>query len=56
MKIDVYSHTSKSISGDSHYRSISSELFAEIIKSTDVKIVAVTIYNYFDIEQCGIGK
>lgn len=51
MKIDVHAHTLKTKSGDSENRNISPENFSEIIKTTDVKIIAITNHNHFDIEQ-----
>ncbi|MCG8323479.1 MAG: hypothetical protein MI921_28545 [Cytophagales bacterium] len=51
MKIDVHVHTKKTKSGDSELRNIDKERFAEIIKTTDVKILAITNHNHFDHEQ-----
>ncbi|ACB85102.1 hypothetical protein [Natranaerobius thermophilus] len=51
MKIDIHAHTKKTKSGDSHKRNIDATCFEEIIKATDVKILAITNHNHFDIEQ-----
>ncbi|QNO14357.1 hypothetical protein HYG86_06000 [Alkalicella caledoniensis] len=51
MKIDVHAHTLKTKSGDSPKRNVDPDSFAEIIKATDVKILAITNHNYFDLEQ-----
>lgn len=51
MKIDIHVHTKKTKQGDSPYREVTPERFSEIVLSTDVKIVAITNHNVFDIEQ-----
>ena len=51
MKIDVHVHTRKTKKGDAHSREITPERFAEVVPSTDVKIVAITNHNLFDLEQ-----
>lgn len=51
MKIDIHTHTKKCKSGDAPTREISPEKFCEIILSTDVKIIAITNHNVFDLEQ-----
>lgn len=51
MKIDIHVHTKKCKGGDSEHRNINAEKFDEIIRLTDVKILAITNHNHFDIEQ-----
>jgi predicted ATPase len=51
MKIDIHVHTKKIKAGDSEHRNIVTERFSEIIKATDVKILAITNHNHFDHEQ-----
>lgn len=51
MKIDIHAHTKKTKTGDSEKRNIEPTSFAEIIKATDVKILAITNHNHFDYEQ-----
>ena len=51
MKIDIHVHTRKTKKGDAHSREITPERFAEVVLSTDVKIVAITNHNLFDLEQ-----
>lgn len=51
MKIDIHTHTKKCKLGDAHTRAITPERFVEVIRSTDVKIVAITNHNVFDLEQ-----
>lgn len=51
MKIDIHTHTRKIKSGDADSRNIEAETFIEIIKNTDVKILAITNHNHFDSEQ-----
>ncbi len=51
MKIDVHVHTKKTKQGDAQTREIGARRFHEIISSTDVKIVAITNHNHFDIKQ-----
>lgn len=51
MKIDIHVHTKKVKSGDSDGRNIDAEKFGEIIRSTDVKILAITNHNHFDLHQ-----
>lgn len=51
MKIDIHVHTKKIKSGDASTRSIARDTFVEIIKETDVKILAITNHNHFDIKQ-----
>lgn len=51
MKIDIHVHTKKVKSGDAHTRNIETEKFVDIIKKTDVKILAITNHNHFDLKQ-----
>ncbi|WP_026934281.1 hypothetical protein [Christiangramia echinicola] len=51
MKIDIHVHTKKCKQGDSEHRNIDSEKFDEIIRRTEVKILAITNHNHFDIDQ-----
>ncbi len=51
MKIDIHTHTKKCKVGDSENRNIDAERFDEIIRLTDVKILAITNHNHFDINQ-----
>lgn len=51
MKIDIHTHTKKIKQGDSENRNIDISRFSEIIKESDVKILAITNHNHFDLEQ-----
>lgn len=51
MKIDIHVHTKKTKQGDAKTRKIDSQRFHEIVSSTDVKIVAITNHNVFDLPQ-----
>ncbi len=51
MKIDIHTHTKKCKSGDAPTREISPENFCDIILSTEVRIIAITNHNVFDLEQ-----
>ncbi|VDH15461.1 Predicted ATP-binding protein involved in virulence [Algoriella xinjiangensis] len=51
MKIDIHTHTKKIKQGDSEHRNVDVSKFSEIIKETDVKILAITNHNHFDQEQ-----
>jgi len=51
MKIDIHTHTKKIKQGDSEHRNIDVDRFTEIIKETDVKILAITNHNHFDYKQ-----
>ncbi|CAM4357087.1 hypothetical protein [Flavobacterium terrigena] len=48
MKIDIHTHTKKVKQGDSLNRNVSVDKFTDIIKETDVKILAITNHNHFD--------
>lgn len=51
MKIDIHTHTKKCKSGDAHTREISTADFCETILATDVRIIAITNHNVFDLKQ-----
>lgn len=51
MKIDIHVHTKKVKQGDSPLREVTPERFAEVVLSTDVKIIAITNHNLFDLQQ-----
>lgn len=51
MKIDIHAHTRKIKSGDAPTRNIDKEKFINVLKDTDVKILAITNHNYFDSSQ-----
>lgn len=51
MKIDIHTHTKKCKSGDAPTREVTPEVFCDTILSTDVKVVAITNHNVFDLLQ-----
>jgi len=51
MKIDIHTHTKKCKSGDAPTREISPKNFCEAILSTEVRIIAITNHNIFDLDQ-----
>jgi predicted ATPase len=51
MKIDIHTHTRKLKQGDPATREISPVEFCEKITATDVRIVAITNHNHFDLPQ-----
>ena len=51
MKIDIHTHTKKCKSGDAPTREISPADFCETILSTEVRIIAITNHNVFDLNQ-----
>lgn len=51
MKIDIHAHTKKCKSGDAPTRDISPSDFREAVLSTDVRIIALTNHNVFDLDQ-----
>jgi|688.fasta_scaffold82610_3 predicted ATPase len=51
MKIDIHTHTKKIKTGDAETRNIEPSRFNEIIRNTDVKILAITNHNHFDKAQ-----
>jgi predicted ATPase len=51
LKIDIHTHTRKCKSGDAQTREISPEDFCDAILSTEVRVVAITNHNVFDLPQ-----
>lgn len=51
MKIDLHCHTKSTKSGDGEGRNVTVDVFKEKISNADVKIVAITNHNEFDVEQ-----
>ena len=51
MKIDIHAHTRKVKSGDAVTRNIEKKKFINILKDTDVNILAITNHNHFDLTQ-----
>ena len=51
MKIDLHCHTMATKKGDGNGRNVSPEVFREKVANSDVKIVAITNHNHFDLEQ-----
>jgi predicted ATPase len=51
MKIDIHTHTKKVKQGDSENRNVDVSKFTDIINKTDVKILAITNHNHFDLKQ-----
>lgn len=51
MKIDIHTHTKKCKLGDAATRDVSPENFCEAILSTEVRIIAITNHNFFDLDQ-----
>lgn len=51
MKIDFHVHTKKIKTGDAPTRNVTAERFVEILKNTDVRILAITNHNHFDLAQ-----
>jgi predicted ATPase len=51
MKIDIHTHTKKVKTGDAETRNIEPDKFSEVIRNTDVKILAITNHNLFDKTQ-----
>ena len=51
MKVDLHCHTLKVKSGDAMTRNVSVDLFSQKIIDADVKIVAITNHNAFDLAQ-----
>ena len=51
MKIDIHTHTRKCKSGDAATREITPEEFCSLILATDVRVVAITNHNVFDLAQ-----
>lgn len=51
MRIDLHCHTKATKTGDGKGRNVSAELFKSKIEDADVKIVAITNHNAFDLQQ-----
>ena len=51
MKIDLHCHTKATKKGDGVARNVTPDLFREKVANADVKIVAITNHNHFDINQ-----
>ncbi len=51
MKIDLHCHTKQIKTGDGSGRNVSVEQFKEKISNADIRIVAITNHNAFDLEQ-----
>ena len=51
VKIDIHTHTRKCKSGDAATREIAPEEFCSAILSTEVRVVAITNHNVFDLAQ-----
>lgn len=51
MKIDLHCHTKSIKQGDGKGRNVSLDLFKEKIMDADIKIVAITNHNTFDLKQ-----
>jgi len=51
VKIDIHTHTRRCKSGDAQTREISPEDFCDAILSTEVRVVAITNHNVFDLSQ-----
>ena len=51
MKIDIHAHTRQCKSGDAPTREISPTDFCETILATEVRIIAITNHNVFDLAQ-----
>lgn len=51
MRIDLHCHTKQIKSGDGAKRNVTEEVFCKKVIDADVKIVAITNHNAFDIEQ-----
>ncbi len=49
MLVDLHCHTLKTVSGDGNNRQVAQELFKEVIESNNIKIVAITNHNVFDL-------
>ncbi len=51
MKIDIHTHTKKTKQGDASTRQIDPTKFHQVVSSTDVRIIAITNHNVFDLDQ-----
>ena len=51
MRVDLHCHTKSTKKGDGDGRNVTKELFVQKVTDADVKIVAITNHNAFDIKQ-----
>ena len=51
MRIDLHCHTKKSVQGDDNTRLVTKEKFRSVIEKEELKVVAITNHNEFDITQ-----
>ncbi len=51
MRIDLHCHTKRTKKGDGEGRNVTVELFKEKISDADIRIVAITNHNAFDLRQ-----
>ena len=51
MRIDLHCHTKRTKKGDGEGRNVTVELFKEKISNADIRIVAITNHNAFDLKQ-----
>ena len=51
MRIDLHCHTKRTKKGDGEGRNVTVELFKEKISNADIRIVAITNHNTFDLNQ-----
>lgn len=51
MKIDLHVHTKNCKSGDTKNRNVTTDFFAQKVKEADVKVLAITNHNHFDLSQ-----
>ena len=51
MRIDLHCHTKKTKRGDGEGRNVTTNLFKQKVADADVRIVAITNHNHFDLSQ-----
>ena len=51
MRVDLHCHTKSTKKGDGDGRNVTKDLFVQKVSDADVKIVAITNHNAFDIKQ-----
>jgi predicted ATPase len=51
LKIDIHTHTKRCKSGDAPTREVTPEVFCDTVLSTDVRVIAITNHNVFDLPQ-----
>ena len=51
MRVDLHCHTKSTKKGDGDGRNVTKDLFVQKVTDADVKIVAITNHNAFDIKQ-----